>query len=405
MLPWLSFSGNFQTNNFNNNPGKERITHLILCKLMYATGTWEIKFKWFLCDMFIYFLWKQSILFLICFLLKKSNILVLRIILFWFWLVAKESASSSSEPENNDELEQITIARALLNYRQKEKMAMSNPNATIPFPKKLQIQSPRPTSPQRPPAPTSKILPLICQKAAPRSRAPFSANKIPIPHAQTSALEGSATPRPQKFSAGAAALSYIPVHQYRTSCHGIAPPVTIRTTMPVYSAPPLPQPLKLPPQQVIRVPPVRIAPPVSIRQAIPVFAAPPVRKENAPAVKKEDCPAPAAPKENVAAPAPVPVPVPVPSLPTESAAEVEQDTTTLVNSQQEAKTLENLEELKIWWGDSLERDRIGEIVVWFCSNVRLSLLVCILFWVSTFSLFLFFRPVLLKTWVVERWKN
>ncbi|KAG6583583.1 Double-stranded RNA-binding protein 2 [Cucurbita argyrosperma subsp. argyrosperma] len=257
--------------------------------------------------------------------------------------LAKESASSSSEPENNDELEQITIARALLNYRQKEKMAMSNPNATIPFPKKLQIQSPRPTSPQRPPAPTSKILPLICQKAAPRSRAPFSANKIPIPHAQTSALEGSATPRPQKFSAGAAALSYIPVHQYRTSCHGIAPPVTIRTTMPVYSAPPLPQPLKLPPQQVIRVPPVRIAPPVSIRQAIPVFAAPPVRKENAPAVKKEDCPAPAAPKENVAAPAPVPVPSP----PTESPAEVEQDTTTLVNSQQETKTLENLEELKI----------------------------------------------------------
>ncbi|PPD89888.1 hypothetical protein GOBAR_DD13165 [Gossypium barbadense] len=30
-------------------------------------------------------------------------------------LLAKETASSSSEPENNDELEQITIARALLN--------------------------------------------------------------------------------------------------------------------------------------------------------------------------------------------------------------------------------------------------------------------------------------------------
>lgn len=254
--------------------------------------------------------------------------------------MAKESASSSSEPENNDELEQITIARALLNYRQKEKMAMSNPNATIPFPKKLQIQSPRPTSPQRPPAPTSKILPLICQKAAPRSRAPFSANKIPIPQSQTPALEGSGT-RPQKFGAGAA-LSYIPVQQFRTSCHGIAPPVTIRTAMPVYSAPPLPQPSKLPPQQVIRVPPVRIAPPVSIRQAIPVFAAPPVvRKENPPAVKKEDCPAPAAPKED-------PPTLSAPSPPTkESPAEVEQATTTVVNSQQETKTLENLEQLKI----------------------------------------------------------
>ncbi|XP_022152917.1 double-stranded RNA-binding protein 2-like [Momordica charantia] len=250
--------------------------------------------------------------------------------------LAKESASSSSEPENNDELEQITIARALLNYRQKEKMAMSNPNATIPFPKKLQIQSPRPTSPQRPPAPTSKILPLICQKAAPRSRAPFSTNKISIPQSQTPALEGSGT-RPQKFSAGAA-LSYIPVPQFRTSCHGIAPPVTIRTTMPVYSAPPLPQPSKLPPQQVIRVPPVRIAPPVSIRQAVPVFAAPPVRKENPPVVRKEDFPA--APKED-------PPVIPAPSPPTTSPAEVEQATTAVANSQQESKTLENLEQLKI----------------------------------------------------------
>lgn len=263
--------------------------------------------------------------------------------------LAKESASSSSEPENNDELEQITIARALLNYRQKEKMAMSNPNATIPFHKKLQIKTPRPTSPQRPPAPTSKILPLICQKAAPRSRAPFSANKIPIPQSQTPALEASGT-RPQKFSAGAA-LSYIPVHQFRTSCHGIAPPVTIRTAMPVYSAPPLPQPSKLPPQQVIRVPPVRIAPPVSIRQAIPVFAAPPVRKES-PVVKKEDCPAQAAPKDDppaLSAPVSSPPTVSplVPSPPIVSPAEVEKATSTVVNSQQETKTLESLEELKI----------------------------------------------------------
>ncbi|XP_023538476.1 double-stranded RNA-binding protein 2-like [Cucurbita pepo subsp. pepo] len=253
--------------------------------------------------------------------------------------LAKQSASSSSEPENNDELEQITIARALLNYRQKEKMAMSNPNATIPFPRRLHIQSPRPTSPQRPPAPTSKILPLICQKAAPRSRAPFSANKILIPQSPTSAVEGSGT-CPQKFSAGAA-LSYIPVQQFRASCRGIAPPVTIRTAMPVYSAPPLPQPSKLPPQQVTRVPPVRIAPPVSIRQAIPAFAAPPLRKESPPVVKKEDCPASTAPKEEPPAP-------PAPSQPTKSPAEVEeQATTTMSNSQQEIKTLENLEQLQI----------------------------------------------------------
>ncbi|XP_029127181.1 double-stranded RNA-binding protein 2-like [Cajanus cajan] len=38
--------------------------------------------------------------------------------------LAKETAKSSTEPENNDELEQITIARALLNYRLKEKIYM-----------------------------------------------------------------------------------------------------------------------------------------------------------------------------------------------------------------------------------------------------------------------------------------
>ena len=77
--------------------------------------------------------------------------------------MAKETARSSTEPENNDELEQITIARALLNYRLKEKISMSNSNAPVPFPKKFQIQNPRPTSPQPPPAATSKILPLIFQ--------------------------------------------------------------------------------------------------------------------------------------------------------------------------------------------------------------------------------------------------
>ncbi|KAK3408755.1 hypothetical protein EUGRSUZ_J00927, partial [Eucalyptus grandis] len=55
--------------------------------------------------------------------------------------LSKETASTSSEPENNDELEQITIARALQNYRLKEKVALANsPSGTIPFAKKFQIQ-------------------------------------------------------------------------------------------------------------------------------------------------------------------------------------------------------------------------------------------------------------------------
>lgn len=194
--------------------------------------------------------------------------------------VAKETARSSTEPENNDELEQITIARALRNYRLKEKISMSNPNAPIPFPKKFQIQNPRPTSPQPPPAATSKILPLICQKAASRSRHPVAASPTPAVSdnsamPQLSATSDSRRLRRPKFPAAGAA-PYVPIRQMRPPCQGMAPPVTIRTAIPVFSPPPPPTAatLSLP---VLRAPPVRVAPPVTIRQAVPVFAAPPVR--------------------------------------------------------------------------------------------------------------------------------
>ncbi|WJX69442.1 Double-stranded RNA-binding protein 2 [Trifolium repens] len=215
--------------------------------------------------------------------------------------LAKETASSSTEPENNDELEQITIARALLNYRLKEKMAMLNPNAPIPFQQKFQIQNIRPTSSQ-PSATTSKILPLICQKARPRYKpSPATANENPrsrhtpaaatndksmVHPPQSSALESRVT-RPLRFPAAGAA-PYVPIRQMRSPCHGIAPPVAVRTIVPVFSAPPLPPPASV--HQVIRAPPVRVAPPVSIRQAVPVYAAPPPRKEE-PAPVQKDLPA------------------------------------------------------------------------------------------------------------------
>lgn len=217
--------------------------------------------------------------------------------------MAKETASSSTEPENNDELEQITIARALLNYRLKEKMAMSNPNALIPFQKKFQIQNLRPTSSQHPPATTSKILPLICQKNGSRSKpSSATANENPrsrnLPAAvtndkstvqplQSSALESRGT-RPLKFPAVGAA-PYVPIRQMRPPCHGIAPPVAMRTVVPVFSAPPLPPPASV--HRIIRAPPVRIAPPVSIRQAVPVYAAPPSRQDE-PAPLLKDLPTP-----------------------------------------------------------------------------------------------------------------
>ncbi|XP_004505998.1 double-stranded RNA-binding protein 2 [Cicer arietinum] len=197
--------------------------------------------------------------------------------------LAKETASSSTEPENNDELEQITIARALLNYRLKEKMAMSNPNAPIPFPMKFQFQNPRPTSPQPRPA-TSKILPLICQRTAHRSRhtatvASSSDNSIMPPFSSTPEIRW--TRRPKFPAAGAA--PYVPIRHMRSPCQGIAPPVTIRTAIPVFSPPPA----AVSPQ-IIRPPPVHVASPINIRQAVPVNAAPPVRLDEPVPISKVD---------------------------------------------------------------------------------------------------------------------
>lgn len=258
--------------------------------------------------------------------------------------LAKEAASSSSETENNDELEQITIARALLNYRLKEKMAIANsPSGTLSFPKKFPIQNSRLFSPQLPPVATSKILPLICQKTPPRNRPPSptandgsmpssqprsrptstTSSENPVPPAQPLALDVRAV-RPQRFPA-AGAVPYVPIRQFRTPYHGIAPPVTIRNAVPVFSAPPS----GLPPQ-VIRAPHMRIAPPVCVRQAVPVFAAPPVRKEDPLVVRKED-----------------PSAASLPSLPTKSPAHVEETGSATANDLQEFEAVKSLEQLKI----------------------------------------------------------
>ncbi|CAL0304076.1 unnamed protein product [Lupinus luteus] len=216
--------------------------------------------------------------------------------------LAKETVSLPTEPENNEELEQITIARALLNYRLKEKMAMSNPNAPIPFPKRFQIQNSRPTSPQHRPAATSKILPLICPKTVPRSRyslttlnestqsrhpvAAAAASDNPMKSPFSCTLESRGTHRPKFPAVGAA--PYVPIRQIRPLCQGIAPPVTIRTAVPVFSAPPIPPPAILS-HQVMRASPVQVAPSVNIRQTVPVYAAPPSVQEVEPVpIQKND---------------------------------------------------------------------------------------------------------------------
>ncbi|TYI35015.1 hypothetical protein ES332_A03G047000v1 [Gossypium tomentosum] len=276
-------------------------------------------------------------------------------------LLAKETASSSSEPENNDELEQITIARSLLNYRIKEKMAMANSsNAPILFTKKFPSQNPRPTSPQ-PPATTSKILPLICPKLVPRNRSmSATVNEKPVLTSSQTPTPESRGVRPQKFPAAGAA-PYVPIRQLKTPCCGIAPPVTIRTAVPVFSAPPRPAPAAVSPQpptsavpthppqpaqsvlpphqlpatlpsQVLRAPPVRIAQAVTIRQVVPVFAAPPVRKEDKQSVplRNEDI--------TTATAAPPPNQSPI---------QAEEAASTISKNLQESETVQSLEQLKI----------------------------------------------------------
>lgn len=260
--------------------------------------------------------------------------------------MAKETASSSSEPENNDELEQITIARALMNYQQKEKAASSNPNSPIPFPRKFYFQKARPTNVQPPPATTSKILPLICQKTTPRSRhsATTTTNESPqgrSPLTAAAANDNSLAPlqsstpenkgtRSFKFPAVGAA-PYVPIRQMRSPCRGIAPPVNIRTAVPVFSAPPLAPPAALH-HQVIQSPVVRVAPPVNIRQAVPVYAAPPAQKDDPEPISKKKLPSVSVPcqKDNV--------PVIVPETNAKSEAE---------NTPPESQTVQSLEQLKI----------------------------------------------------------
>lgn len=185
--------------------------------------------------------------------------------------LARQDASSSSEPENNEEQDQIRIARALLNYRVNEKMGMpSYTDIPIPFQKKFTVPTPRPLSPQHPPT-TSKILPLFCQKTPPRNR-PLSSSTTTNDRPMSSLR----TIRPQRFPAAGAA-PYLPVRHFRMPLQGIAPPVTIRTAVPVFSAPPLAPPSVHCPQ-VMQARPVRIAPPVCIRQSVPAPA--PAQKED-----------------------------------------------------------------------------------------------------------------------------
>ncbi|KAI3458980.1 hypothetical protein Pfo_015643 [Paulownia fortunei] len=215
------------------------------------------------------------------------------------WLSLKslvQQSETSYEKTHKDEQEHVTVARALQKYLIKARLAR------LSFPIKFPTLNPRPSNAQQSPAATSKILPLICPKTAHRNRPVTAVSNNPafqktvkttqsqpmitVPNDSHSSLVDNFMLRLQKFPAAGAA-PYIPVRHCNPH-NRIAPPVTIRNTIPVFSAPPLPSPL---PSLVRRPPALGMAPPVCVRQAVPVFAAP-VRMEELPivhpAIKVED---------------------------------------------------------------------------------------------------------------------
>ncbi|XP_052199350.1 double-stranded RNA-binding protein 6-like [Diospyros lotus] len=225
-------------------------------------------------------------------------------------LLAQQSESSSSGKANNDQQEHVIVAHALQNFLWKARMSK------VSFPMKFPIQNPRPLSTESPPMRKSKILPLIRSQAAPQSRPIYAPVKdslmCPKPACQSKPVTGAVncnpicravapetqaptitandillaptktetqapnkteSPRvlPQKSYAAARAAPYIPVGHFRQH-RAIAPPVTIRTAIPVFSAPPLPTSSLSP--QMRGPPPLHITLPVSANRECQ-FLAPP----------------------------------------------------------------------------------------------------------------------------------
>lgn len=203
---------------------------------------------------------------------------------FFFFPSVVQQTETPYEKTHKDEQEHVTVARALQKYLIKARLAR------IPFPIKFPTLNPRPSSTQQSPTTSSKILPLICPKTAQQRSRPNPAGPTfqknvhtmnqPMTNENLASLLDNLNLR--KFPA-AGAPPYIPVRHCNPHSR-IAPPVTIRNTIPVFSAPPLPSPQ---PSLVMRPPTMGMAPPVSIRQAVPVFAAAPVRMEH-PSIKVED---------------------------------------------------------------------------------------------------------------------
>lgn len=223
-------------------------------------------------------------------------------------------------------------------------METANTPLALPFPKKFPIQDQKPSTTHQAAATGSKILPFIRPKSTPRNRpAPVMTTT------RTARVDGSLSSSPsllpenhgshlQKFPA-AGAVPYVPIHHYRVSYHGMAPPVTMRTAVPAYATPPLPPPSSRPTQMI--APAVHIAPPVLIRPAVPVFAAPPpVARKDEPLVFMVP------PRNNSLVRIEEPPVLPPPSL-NKPSVKLEETGRATTNDLQESTAIESLKQLKM----------------------------------------------------------
>ncbi|CAI9091097.1 OLC1v1026027C1 [Oldenlandia corymbosa var. corymbosa] len=216
-------------------------------------------------------------------------------------MVQQQSEKATPEKVKNDEQEHITVARALQKYLIRARMAKEQ------FPIRFPTQNTRPPSTVQPPATSSKILPFICHRQA-RSKPVLSSGNIgslsskPTPPSRpvmATINDSAAYPKitqgqqtgaavndylslltdnrgKPKFPAAGAA-PYIPIRHFSPH-HRMAPPVTVRNAIPVFSSPPLPPPSQSP--RMMRPPPSSsVVPPVCLRPAVASYCTPPVRME------------------------------------------------------------------------------------------------------------------------------
>ncbi|XP_047323881.1 double-stranded RNA-binding protein 2-like [Impatiens glandulifera] len=188
-------------------------------------------------------------------------------------LIPQQSEHMSGRA-NRDEPEHVSVARALNTFVHKARM--SRVQFPIIFP-----QNHKPPSTQENSTRTSRILPLIFSNDNNQEK-PITRRQASFPQTQQLSMGNQGNQQSQNFPVIGTA-PYRPFRLRTTTQHGIAPPVAVRNTVPVYSPP-----------SKLRWTPATAAtssasPPACFRKLAPVFAAPPVKIEQYCPVSNGEC--------------------------------------------------------------------------------------------------------------------